>query len=255
MALVSLLLGQAQRGTRIARDLTGVGITSSIFLDATVSEAFSAPSEVSQHPIEAGGEIADHVILKSQKLTIEGVVSESPYSIGAQVAGIVSTAASRIGQSLGGNVGALLGTVGVSKAVTMAGILRPKSVAGGTLTNTDEDTFREKNNLPGENLRLRDAIEEFLNIRQSRRPVTIITGLKMYKNFIMVGCDISRDNSSGQSIRVSLEFIEIRVSVTETRQVIVPSTKSGYEKQKLGRKTTTPASNNQTILYGIVNGG
>jgi hypothetical protein len=243
MALVSLILGQVQKGTRIARDFTGAGITSSLFLDATVAEKFSAPSEVTEHPIEEGGEISDHIIIKSQKLNIQGIITETPYTVGAQVAGVISTAAARIGQSIGGSVGAVLGAVGVSKAVTMAGIITPKSVTGQAIIDEERDD-REQNNLPGDNIRLRDAVAEFLNIRASRQTINIITGLKLYKNFVMTGCEISRDKTSGQSISVSLEFMEVRVAESDQVKVAIPSTKNGLKKQEIGRLSPLPTKNN-----------
>jgi hypothetical protein len=250
MALVSLLLGQSQRGTRIARDLTKAGITSSIFLDATVQEEFDAPSEVTQYPVEAGVDISDHIILKSRKLSISGIVSETPYTIGAQVSGVASTVASRIGQSLGGAVGATFGAVGVGKAITMAGLLTPKSVTNQTLVPDDEADTRSRNNLPGENLRLRDAIEEFMNLRESRQPVTIITGLKMYIDYAMMDCKISRDKNSGQSISVALTFMEIRVSKTELTQISVPAQKSGLNQKNSGHQSLLPpAGPGQSIFY------
>lgn len=223
MALVSLLLGLPQKGTRIARNLTKAGITASIFLDATVKEGFSAPSELTQHPIEDGSDIADHIIIRPQKLTIEGVISETPFSVSGQIAGIASTVASQIGQGVAGSIGGAIGA-GVA-AKTLAGVLQPKSVTGSTVVD-EEAQFREENGLPGENVRLRDAVTEFMNIRDGKIPLTIITGLRQYTDFVLIGFDVTRDQTTGQSLRVSLEFQQLLFATSRVEKVPVPKNKN-----------------------------
>ena len=47
-------------------------------LDASISETHTAEVEVTEHPIEKGANISDHVRAKPENLSIEGVVSNTP---------------------------------------------------------------------------------------------------------------------------------------------------------------------------------
>lgn len=232
MALISLLLGQPQKGTRIDRSVGGA--TASIILDATVKEDYSAPVEVTTHPVEKGADIGDHVIIKPQKLRIEGKISETPFDVQSQVAGVVNTVASTIGQSLGGALGGIAATVGSAK--TLAGVLKTKSAAG----TTDQDGNFTARDIPGETSRLRDAITEFKNIRDAKQPVTIVTGLQQYTNYLLVGFDVSRGTDTGGSINVSLEFQELLVATSTTVKVEIPKIKSALATNNQGKKKANP---------------
>jgi len=252
MSTISLLLGIPQKGTRIARDITTVGITSAIFLDATLSESFDAPMEVTQHPVENGIDISDHIILKPQKVIIDGIITETPYSTDAQIAGLASSVAAQVGQAIGGVIGGVLATAALSQTKTMAGLLTPKSITGGTVRDTEAD-FRDENSIPSTNSRLRDAIAEFMLIRDAKKPVTIITGLKQYENYVLSAFSAKRDNKTGQAINVHLEFIEFKVAASQTVRIAVPKTKAAVKKSDQGRKNTSEVEPKKSWAKGLVN--
>jgi len=251
MATVSVLLGAPQKGTRIARDITELGSSSAIFLDATLSESFDAPIEVTQHPVEKGVDITDHIILKPQKVTIDGVLSETPFSLEASEAGLASSVAASIGQALGGVLAGALATAALSTSKTMAGLLSAKNISGGTVVD-DEADLRDDTIIPSGNARLRDAINEFMFIRNDKKPVTIITGLKQYKDFILIAFNVKRDNKNGQSINVHLEFQEVHYATSQTVRIAVPKTKAAVKKSDQGRKNATPAPKPGSYLKQIV---
>ena len=47
--------------------------------DAKTTEEYTEDAAVTEHPIESGGNVSDHVRLKPMTLVIEGIVSESPF--------------------------------------------------------------------------------------------------------------------------------------------------------------------------------
>ena len=49
-----------------------------IILDATISERHDHSSEVTTHPIETGGFVADHIYENPRVVTIEGEITDSP---------------------------------------------------------------------------------------------------------------------------------------------------------------------------------
>lgn len=49
-----------------------------VVVDATISELFSAEVEVTEHPVEKGAAIVDHLRPKPETIQIEGVISNTP---------------------------------------------------------------------------------------------------------------------------------------------------------------------------------
>lgn len=249
MAIVSLLLGQGQKGTRIDRfirspgpvtaDGQAPGLTASIILDATISEDFDQPIEVTTHPVEKGVDISDHVILRPKTLKIEGKISETPFSTSAQIAGVATSVAAKIGQNLGGALGGAVGSFGISK--TLAGVLKPKA-ASGTLDKNGKFTAKDTTSLGGDNPRIRDAMTEFGLIRDGKQAITIVTGLQQYKDYILTKFKVSRDTSSGGSINVSLEFQELQIAESENVVVRIPAIRGALGNQNQGKKKADPLS-------------
>lgn len=66
-------------------DLTtqvGTGLDS-IEFDATVQEAFHTTSKVTEHPIESGAVIADHILDSPDELQLDGIISNTPIMLAA----------------------------------------------------------------------------------------------------------------------------------------------------------------------------
>src|SRR5690606_38658893 len=141
---------------------------------------------------------------------------------------------------------ALLGAgfaVGVSK--TLAGSLAPPSITrtvggkhGVRLDATKEENeqeFREGLQLPTDNIRLRDAVNEFMNIRNSLAPVVIVTGLRKYENFVLTNFEVVREVTLGKTLRVHLEFQEIQSATIGQQIVFVPAVKQALPKASQGK--------------------
>lgn len=50
----------------------------SLALDATISELHTAESEITEHPVESGSNIVDHLRKKPDVIQIEGIISNTP---------------------------------------------------------------------------------------------------------------------------------------------------------------------------------
>lgn len=68
----------------------------SIVLDATLSEVHSGAAQVTEHPVEGGVDISDHVIQRPDELDITGVVSNTPIEILERIGNILAGAESGI---------------------------------------------------------------------------------------------------------------------------------------------------------------
>lgn len=223
MALIALLMGQPQKGTRIDRMVGKKAVQ--MTLDATLQESFSAPIELTNHPVENGVDITDHVILRPKTLTIQGIITETPLSLQASLRGGVATVAASIGASLGSAIVGTAAAIGVSSsAKSLSSVFQERSVTGNLLEES------------GENIRLKDAISEFLAIRDAKAPITIVTGLQQYKDYLLKSFTCTRDQQTGRSIRVELQFQELQLASSQLVTVAIPKIKAALPKQEQGRK-------------------
>lgn len=255
MAFVSILLGSPRKGTRIVRDLAG--LSSAIFLDATLSESITSTVELTQHPVERRADITDHAILRPDKLCIKGIITETPIDKFAALTGAVASVASTIGQGLGGALGgaggalgALGGGVGVTSALkSRVGLLNARTVNDQVLLDP-EGKVRADNKLPADNVRLRDAIKELTDIKNARQPLKIITGLKLYNDYLLTSVKIEKGKK--RAIIVELEFDEF---FTATSQLIaakpIPKHRNALPKTTQGKKDAVPAKETTILKDGV----
>lgn len=197
---------------------------SSMVLDATLKEVFTATAEPTQHPIEKGADITDHVIVKPNGLSISGIISETPLGDfpGSLVRAAGASVGSKIGDSLGrfGNIGGLLGALG-----------------GGALGKTIASSlFKSKDRI------LQAAVEEFVKIRDARQAVNIQTGLRFYEHYVLTSFTASRDDKTGGSIKVDLEFKEVLVAENRVSIVAIPKVKGALSKTDAGRQSGADAA-------------
>lgn len=92
MGIIQSIFFRPQRGYRkyeaVTGGLVGQSTTTNNFdvvgdtlyqLDGVISEQHQSSATVTQHPVEYGVNIADHVIKQPQKIIINGIVTNSPF--------------------------------------------------------------------------------------------------------------------------------------------------------------------------------
>lgn len=243
MSFLTLFLRRGGK-TEIQRVVDGK--TGAIVLDALIREDYTAEAEPTTHPVEDGADVTDHVILRPRTLQIEGVVTETPLDglVDSLVNAGIQTVTSSIGQAISKKVGG--GAFGASATSKLSGL------AGKTLAGLIKG--------PADN-RLNLVLQELRAVRDSRQPVTIVTGLTQYDSFILKSFTVSRDQTTGKSIRVSLAFQELLKATAKTIRVPVPKVKSALPKVERGRQgpteltSTSERGKRASIAYGAIFGG
>jgi len=239
MALLSLIFDKPVKASIETTDDGNETII--IPLDASLSESHTRDSQVTRNPIEDGSTVSDHVMLNPIKLTIEGLISDSPVSI---IQSAVGTAVSSASQLANSAIGGLGGAVAGNSVGGALGSL------AGLLTGTPRDP--------------KDAFNELENIWKKRRPIKIITALKKYENMILTNLNVPRNAQIGKSLRFSATLEEIKI--VKSSIITIPSFKVGgnasaQSAAQLGKQATSQAgaatsenANNQTALYSILYG-
>ena len=157
-ATIGLLFGNKYEKSSVA----------GIFLDATISEDHSYTCKATQFPLENGSSITDHVINDPVKLSLSGIVSDSPIS------------------------------------------------------------FLSAFN------RSSDAFNRLVRIHELKEKITIVTGIKAYRNMIMTSFTVPRDTETGQALSFVFEFQQITID-TGT-QLILNNNPFGYDTKPITRE-------------------
>lgn len=145
-------------------------------LDASVQEVHAREAVVTEHPVEKGSDVGDHVRPRPITLQVEGLISNTP--IGSAV-----------------------------------------------------DFARAKN-----------AFAQLEEAWQAGTLFTIYTSLKTYENLVIANLSAPRDCRTGEALRFSATFRQIRV--VSTQRVQVPKTKvvAAKPKAKKGKQTGQEAA-------------
>lgn len=146
-------------------------------LDATISESHDYENEVSQWNTEDGQTIIDNIRLVPERISINGIVSNSPIKVFHEdITNIVS-----------GN------------------------------SNTSEANIVDREDTPtrvetAQNILLRIFGRVINGIEKKPEIITIVTGLRSYKNMAGVSLKINRDSKTGQALPFNAKFIRVSTS-------------------------------------------
>jgi hypothetical protein len=88
MALFQLLFGKNKRKGFSRPGVLGSSEAIALELDAVLAESPEYIATPTRNPIETGANVTDHVTLVPQKLTLEGIVSNTPVSLFRILSGI-----------------------------------------------------------------------------------------------------------------------------------------------------------------------
>lgn len=169
----------------------------SIELDAAISISHRAEVEVTQHPVEKGADIADHLRPKPEIVTIEGVVSNTPINVTQQTRAVE-----------------FVGTGFRAEFQTTAREEQPFGVPG----------YAE------------EAYAKLRDIKDNRELVTIVTPLKTYENMALTSLEIPQDAKTGDSLRFTATFQNVRVVENKVTNLKVATDPRANKKAKLGKQ-------------------
>lgn len=203
-----------------------------LIMDMTTNMSHVNEASPTDHPVESGAIISDHVDILPKIVSFEGIMSNAPISLGQAVVGNVAGAVPAIG-----GIGNTLGGTLVSGAIaTLGGLLLNEGVT-----------------------RVEDAMNSMLEIMEKAIPVTLITGLRSYNNMILKSFQPIENPTIGNSLSFTATFREI--IIVQSEQIILPASvldaavqNKASSKQKTGKKTaaeTTKGASLATRLTGI----
>lgn len=157
-------------------DSQGNSVTGSVILDASVSEQHTIGAEVTRHQVETGSDVTDHIRPLPQKISIEGIVTNTP------IASPLSPT---------GGVSASFGTQSFS--------------VGGVQYTAQTLLFS------GQFDRVRDTYGVLIIAVSNGALFTVTTTLHQYQNMAISNFGAPRNVGLGNALKFSVDFSEIRI--------------------------------------------
>jgi hypothetical protein len=183
---------------------TDTGIVESIAVDASISEGYEHSAEVTEHPVERGAAIADHVRPNNGTVVIEGIVTNAPITVPTTQMDGVTGSFQRI--DLGTKNGLKLGEATVLKF------------------DSSFDRVR----------RVNEAIQGLIT---DSVIVEIHTGLETLVDMVITRFKVDRNAESGSALPFVLECKRVRIVDTTVERVPAPVERRGRRTQQRGNQT------------------
>jgi len=149
-----------------------------ITVDATMNETHSMEAEVTEHPVEQGANISDHIRPKLKRYTIDGIISNTPIGPAGDLTDALHTGALAVGVTL------------------------------PTIPNSyDVDLARSA----GSTTRAKATFEKLLDLVDAAQVITVHTPLKDYPSMALESVTVVREpHLSAGGIRFQAVCKEVR---------------------------------------------
>lgn len=246
---LSTLVGAAGTGllqrTYFLQTQTADGIPKILaVLDAVTEEEPTFTADVTQHPVERGPEISDHIQLKNPTLRLKGTISNSPLDLQTTIGNLIAGGLSLITSSQARQN--ILNT-GLQQGAGIAGAALLGGASGGVAGGAMDALMRTV----------------LLNVYEARVPFDVITKRQRYESMVIESLRFPRDTSTGFQLAFEIEMIRLRVVSpfevqinTVSEDVVTAATQSTNLGGQTGRAVSEQTSSavGKSWLRSIVKG-
>lgn len=236
-----------------------------IEFDATVRELHTSAVTVTEHPVEKGANISDHVRPELAHLTCEAMVTNHPLRQPASnmqgVTGRVQALdlqwqtqeenSRKIRLEIPKRIELPVGVPVVGALLASSGALdttETREVETLVFSPAPDGAAAQVLQFDGEFDRVRDVYEELRGLQDSATLLTVNTSIREYENLILQNLTAPRTVQDGASITFTFDLKEIKFATTQT--VKAPADKKKpVAKQNLGAKPAEEAPAKRSILH------
>lgn len=191
--------------------------------DVSISELHQITAQATQHPLEDGAVITDHVRPDPIILTVEAFVSDTPIHIPETHTD---------------------GAVGQTTA--------------RSTTDPSRQTFTTLGFQKALN-RVQNVMHQLFELVNRGAPVELITSIRRYENMIIESCEMPRNAESSSAVTFAMTFRQIRIVRTETVRAPEPKENRGKPGAQRGGQATDGANAQEqqkaSALYSLTFGG
>lgn len=209
-----------------------------LHFDVVISEEHTRGAEVTDHTVETGIAITDHVRPLPDLLELEVFVSETPIQSSDAQVGPLPLQINPAGQQgglLSGGTTALAGS-----ALIAAGLLQspyPNTITAQVLQFDTEHNY------------VNTCYDTLTRLRNTATIIAVVTPKEVYFNMVIARIEMHRDSSTGTSARFRIEMKEVRLVSSNIVSAPLPSIPRAGEINNLGKKDpSTPEPRKEAVF-------
>lgn len=210
-------------------------ILHSVEFDLLLDEQHSLEAEVTQHTVEDGSTISDHIRLLPRKGSLTGFVTNHPFTVGYN-GGLAPNISQKIAASQKKDfVSGFVQDIGTSY-----------SQIGRLLGQEDSLKFTESDFLesPERKDRVSTVWSAFKKLMETKSTCVIQTGLERYMDVVITKVSTERDKDTGDAGKFRVEFQEIKFAVI-SEVALTNTTRPNFEEPK-GKQATAKKKGGKT---------
>lgn len=229
---------------------TDAGLSKSLFFDVVTEIGVELSSATTEHPVEDGVNVSDHVKKELDKVNLEVFVSNAPIEDINDRGGRVSTIPIKLQHykaPLAPTPGAVFNAIGGALKDAVGSLLGKKEEYGVQVLQWD-DSF--------------DAVADTLtileNLKNTAQLVDIFMSARDFSNMFLEKIDLQKNAGTGTGATFHLSFKEIRkVKVRLVNAPVPTETRAQLQKPKgaQGSKDAPAQGPKKSVAKGIVDNG
>jgi len=180
---------------------TGIPVPLAV-LDVVKDEAVDYDADVTEHPVEEGPEVGDHIQLLNPIVRLKGTISSTPLDLSVAIANVAAGALSAITSS---QARSNLLNSGFSQGVGLIGAALQGN-AGNLAANAFSGAV--------------DAVSRtiLIAVYQNKVPFTLVTKRQTYPNVVIKKLRFPRNEETGYALDFEMDIKQIKIVSTLTVQ-------------------------------------
>ena len=210
-----------------------------IEFDGTEREQHDAAVHITDHPVEKGVDITDHVRVEPEHLTIDALLTNHP----------IRVPKTNIDGANGGTRGAEL-TIPTKGALPIGVPILGAVLAGAGVLDGTMIVKANVLQFDGQFDRLRSVYQELLFLQASATLVAVSTSLREYDSMIIESLSAPRTPESGSAMAVTIVLRRLRFA--ETKTVAAPAAPVNSKKVSKGRTPPKAEGPHASVLYKLL---
>lgn len=193
---------------------TGPTLIGDLAIDCTVTETHTATATVTEHPVESGSNITDHIRPEPVQLAVTGIITNSPIGT-RQTQRVINAGGAVVG------VAASLIAEQAQNAVNAAALITTLLTAPKTSIGYAETAWKK--------------LEGY---RQTAKPIRVVTRDRTYESMAMLSLTVPKTAKTGDALEFSATFKEVRIVENRTTRRVVAKAPKSHKKTDTGKQPT-----------------
>lgn len=223
------------------------GAERAVAFDATVREVHQGGATVTEHPVERGVDVADHVRPAVDRLSVEAMVTNAPLETpGSQTDGATG-AVEGVELDLPGRAG-----FGAQLAKGGASAQAAERIEEAQGQGVNVLRFSQPFDRP------RAVYDELRRLKDAGQLLSVVTGLREYDSMVIVAMSAPREEAR-EAISFTLDLVQVRLAESQIVDAPLPRELRGQPESNRGSQPAEEASQateeRTSLLYSILEAG